>query len=101
MNYTILDFVITVASLVIITFLVPVLKKYRTKTEWEQILINAQIAVNAAEQIFDWGDNEKKYNYVDKILKNMFGDKLSTSERKMVIESVITEMNEFKNELVK
>ena len=101
MNYNIIDMIVAIAGIIAIGVLIPALKRIKTKTEWEQILINADIAVKAAEQIFDYQDNDKKFNYADNILKNMFKDKLSAEEREMVIESIVAGMNEFKNELIK
>ena len=101
MNYNIIDMIVAIVGIFAIGVLIPTLKRMKTKTEWEQILINADIAVKAAEQIFDYQDNDKKFNYADNILKNMFKDKLSAEEREMVIESIVAGMNEFKNELVK
>ena len=100
MNYTVLDVILSIAVVLITAYLIPAIKKYNTSEELAGMLDKVNIAVTAAEQIFDVGDNEIKYNYVDNILKQAF-PKLSTSERQMLIEKTVQEMNEFKNELVK
>ena len=100
MDYTILEVILSIAVVLITAYLIPAIKKHNSSEELAGILDKVSIAVSAAEQIFEIGDNEIKYNYVDNILKQAF-PKLSTSERKMLIEKTVQEMNEFKNELVK
>ena len=100
MNYTVLDVILSIAVVLITAYLIPAIKKYNTSEELAGMLDKVNIAVSAAEQIFKIGDNEIKYNYVDNILKQAF-PKLSTSERQMLIEKTVQEMNELKSALVK
>lgn len=100
MDYTILDVILSIAVLLTTAYLIPAIKKYNTSEELAGMLDKVNIAVSAAEQIFKIGDNEIKYNYVDNILKQAF-PKLSTSERQMLIEKTVQEMNELKSALVK
>lgn len=100
MDYTILEVILSIAVVLITAYLIPAIKKHNSSEELTEMLNKVDIAVSAAEQIFEIGDNEIKYNYVDNILKQAF-PKLSTSERQMLIEKTVQEMNEFRNELVK
>lgn len=97
---TILEVIIAVAALLVTAILIPFLRKKKSGQEWQEILNRVEIAVNAAEQIFDYQDNKKKYNYVDKIIASKF-PALSVYERQMLIEKTVQEMNKFKSELIK
>ena len=100
MDYTILDVILSIAALLITAYLIPAVKAKKTNEELKTIMNKVDIAVKAAEQIFDYKDNDKKYNYVDKIIANKF-PALSVYERQMLIERTVSEMGEFKDALIK
>ena len=99
MNYTILEVTLSIAVILVTAFLIPFLRKKKSVDEWQELLNKVEIAVSAAEQIFDYQDNEKKYNYVDKIIASKF-PALSVYERQMLIERTVQEFNNIKSELV-
>ena len=96
---TILEVIIAVAALLVTAFLIPFLRNKKSADEWQELLNKVEIAVSAAEQIFDYKDNDKKYNYVDKIIASKF-PALSVYERQMLIERTVQEFSNIKNELV-
>lgn len=99
MDYTILDVILSIAVVLITAFLIPAVKAKRTNEELKTIMKKADIAVKAAEQIFDYQDNEKKYNYADKFLKNTFKD-LTVSDREALIQKTVNELKDAKNQLL-
>lgn len=99
MNYTILEVTLSIAVIFVTAFLIPFLRKKKSADEWQEVLNKVEVAVSAAEQIFDYKDNDKKYNYVDKIIASKF-PALSVYERQMLIERTVQEFKGFKNELV-
>lgn len=98
-TYDILNFTLVVLIAGITYFLIPAIKAKRTGEELKTIMKKVDIAVKAAEQIFDYQDNEKKYNYVDDILKNTFKD-LTVSDRQALIEKTVNELKSAKNQLL-
>ena len=98
-TYDILNFAIVVLAAGITYFLIPTIKARRTNEELKTIMKKADIAVKAAEQIFDYQDNENKYKYVDDILKKTFKD-LTVSDRQALIEKTVNELKDAKNQLL-
>lgn len=98
-TYDILNFAIVVLAAGITYFLIPAIKSKKTNEDLKTVMNKVEIAVSAAEQIFDYKDNDKKYNYVDKIIANKF-PALSVYERQMLIERTVQEFNNIKSELV-
>ena len=99
MKYEILEFLIVVIVAGITYFLIPAIKAIKTNEELKTIMKKVDIAVKAAEQIFDYQDNEKKYNYADKFLKNTFKD-LTVSDREALIQKTVNELKDAKNQLL-
>ena len=99
MNYTILEVTLSIAVILVTAFLIPFLRDKKSGQEWQEVLNKVEIAVSAAEQIFEYQDNDKKYNYVDKIIASKF-PALSVYERQMLIERTVQEFNNIKSELV-
>lgn len=100
MNYTVLDVILSIAIVLITAYLIPAVKAKKTNEELKTIMNKVDIAVKAAEQIFDYKDNESKYNYVDDMLKNTFKD-LTTSDRQALIEKTVVELKNVKEQLIK
>ena len=99
MDYTILEVILSIVVVVTTAYLIPAIKAKRTNEELKTIMKKADIAVKAAEQIFDYQDNEKKYNYADKFLKNTFKD-LTVSDREALIQKTVNELKSAKNQLL-
>ena len=100
-TYNIANVVIAIAGILITAFIIPYLKQKKTNEEWKQIIDNVNIAVNAAEQIFWHGDNRTKFNYADEVLQNLFPNKLTEEQRKMLIESSVQELKNLEKKLLK
>ena len=98
-TYDILKFIIVVIFAAITYFAIPAIKAKKTNEELKTIMKKADIAVKAAEQIFDYQDNEKKYKYVDDILKKTFKN-LTVSDRQALIEKTVNELESAKNQLL-
>ena len=99
MNYTILDVILSIAVVLITAYLIPAVKAKKTNEELKTIMNKVDIAVKAAEQSFDYQDNENKYKYVDDILKKTFKD-LTVSDRQALIEKTVNEIKSAKNQLL-
>lgn len=99
MDYTILEVILSIAVVLITAYLIPAIKKYNSSEELAGMLNKVDIAVKAAEQIFDYQDNEKKYKYVDDILKKTFKD-LTVSDRQALIEKTVSELKSARNQLL-
>ncbi len=98
-TYDILNFAIVVLAAGITYFLIPAIKSKKTNEDLKTVMNKVDIAVKAAEQIFDYQDNEKKYKYVDDILKNTFKD-LTVSDRQSLIEKTVNELKSARNQLL-
>ena len=99
MNYTVLDVILSIAVVLITAYLIPAIKARKINEDLKTVMNKVDIAVKAAEQIFDYQDNEKKYKYVDDILKNTFKD-LTVSDRQSLIEKTVNELKSARNQLL-
>jgi uncharacterized protein (UPF0333 family) len=89
-----LDGVLGIAVILITGVLVPYLKQKYGYEKFEKAYHWAVIAVNAAEQIFNaTGMGAQKYEYVANFL-NAKGFKLTEEEVKVMIESIVKEIND-------
>lgn len=92
MSYQLILFFITVGFIAITTFLVPYLKR---KGLWVVTLF----AVNLIEQVYDFfemkGAGQDKYKWVETILLSI-NPKLTDEEVELLIEELVSKMNEIK-----
>lgn len=76
---------------VIIPFVLLVVSGYLIKTYRSDSVVKwVKIAVNAAEQIFEHGDNAAKFEYVETFVSEKF--KISKEDLKNLIESAVHEL---------
>lgn len=77
---------------VIVPFVLLVLAGYLIKTHRnDEVMKWVKIAVRAAEQIFEHGDNAAKFDYVVSFIAEKF--KISTEDLGNLIESAVYEIN--------
>lgn len=83
----VIEYVIRILVVIIGTYLINLIRSYKLE-KW------VQIAVNAAEQIFnEKGLGEKKKEYVVNFIKDKFKFNLSISELDVLIEAAVKELN--------
>lgn len=77
---------------VVIPFVLFVVAGYLVITNRNENIINwVKIAVKAAEQLFEHGDNAAKFDYVSSFIAEKF--KISTEDLETLIESAVYEIN--------
>lgn len=78
---------------IIVPFVLLVIAGYLIKTHRNDEVIKwVKIAVKAAEQIFEHGDNKAKFEYVKSYVAEKF--KISTKDLENLIESAVYELKE-------
>ena len=77
---------------VVVPFVLLITSGYLIKTHRsDEIMKWVKIAVSAAEQIFEHGDNDAKFDYVVSFIAEKF--KISTDDLENLIESAVYELN--------
>lgn len=89
--------IVGIVSIVLTGVIVPLIKSKldAEKLKKAQVIVGA--AVKAAEQIFEHGDNDKKYDYVVGVLEKA-GIKLDKDIVEALIESTVQAMKDFTKE---
>lgn len=88
------EVIVGIVSIIITSIIIPLAKSKldADKLKKAQVIVGA--AVKAAEQIFEHGDNDRKYEYVVACLEKA-GIKLKKETVEMFIESAVSAMKEF------
>lgn len=91
--------VMGIISVVVTGIIIPLIHKRTTKTEIDNVLAMVDIAVKAAEQIYNQrGQGDLKKRYVLEYLQNK-GIKISEEDLNNMLESSVFEINKWKEEL--
>lgn len=91
------EVIVGIVSIIITSIIIPLAKSKldADKLKKAQVIVGA--AVKAAEQIFEHGDNDKKYDYVVGVLEKA-GIKLDKDIVEALIESTVQAMKDFVKE---
>lgn len=91
------EVIVGIVSIIITSIIIPLAKSQldADKLKKAQVIVGA--AVKAAEQIFEHGDNDKKYDYVVGVLEKA-GIKLDKDIVEALIESTVQAMKDFTKE---
>lgn len=84
--------IVTLSVALIAAFLLPLIKAKTNSQQFDNILLWTQVAVEAAEMIYEGsGRGEEKKKYVEEFLKSK-GFKLDTNELENLIKSAVLEL---------
>lgn len=89
--------IVGIASIVLTGVIVPLIKSKLDTEKLKKAQTIVSVAVKAAEQIFEHGDNDKKYDYVVSVLEKA-GIKLNKNIVEALIESTVQAMKDFTKE---
>lgn len=88
------EVIVSIVSIVITGIIIPLAKSKLDADKLKKAQLIVGEAVKAAEQIFEHGDNDRKYEYVVACLEKA-GIKLKKETVEMFIESAVRAMKEF------
>ena len=88
------EVIVGVVSIVLTGVIIPLIKSKLDTDKLKKVQFIVREAVQAAEQIFEHGDNDRKYEYVVTGLEKA-GIKLKKETVEMFIESAVRVMKEF------
>ena len=88
------EVIVGVVSIVLTGVIIPLIKSKLDTDKLKKAQFIVREAVQAAEQIFEHGDNDRKYEYVVACLEKA-GIKLKKETVEMFIESAVRVMKEF------
>ena len=88
------EVIVGIVSLVLTGVIIPLIKSKLDTDKLKKAQFIVREAVQAAEQIFEHGDNDRKYEYVVACLEKA-GIKLKKETVEMFIESAVRAMKEF------
>ena len=88
------EVIVGVVSIVLTGVIIPLIKSKLDTDKLKKAQFIVREAVQAAEQIFEHGDNDRKYEYVVACLAKA-GIKLKKETVEMFIESAVRAMKEF------
>ena len=88
------EVIVGIASIVLTGVIIPLIKSKLDTDKLKKAQFIVREAVKAAEQIFEHGDNDRKYEYVVACLEKA-GIKLKKETVEMFIESAVRAMKEF------
>lgn len=88
------EVIVGIVSIVITGIIIPLAKSKLDADKLKKAQLIVGEAVKAAEQIFEHGDNDRKYEYVVACLEKA-GIKLKKETVEMFIESAVRAMKEF------
>ena len=88
------EVIVGVVSIVLTGVIIPLIKSKLDTDKLKKAQFIVREAVQAAEQIFEHGDNDRKYEYVVACLEKA-GIKLKKETVEMFIESAVRAMKEF------
>ena len=91
-NWT--EVIVGIVSIVLTGVIIPLIKSKLDTDKLKKAQFIVREAVQAAEQIFEHGDNDRKYEYVVACLEKA-GIKLKKETVEMFIESAVRVMKEF------
>lgn len=88
------EVIVGIVSIIITSIIIPLVKSKLDADKLKKAQFIVREAVKAAEQIFEHGDNDRKYEYVVACLEKA-GIKLKKETVEMFIESAVRAMKEF------
>ena len=88
------EVIVGIVSIVLTGVIIPLIKSKLDTDKLKKAQFIVREAVQAAEQIFEHGDNDRKYEYVVACLEKA-GIKLKKETVKMFVESAVRAMKEF------
>ena len=88
------EVIVGIMSIVLTGVIIPLIKSKLDTDKLKKAQFIVREAVQAAEQIFEHGDNDRKYEYVVACLEKA-GIKLKKETVEMFIESAVRAMKEF------
>lgn len=88
------EVIVGIVSIVLTGVIIPLIKSKLDTDKLKKAQFIVREAVQAAEQIFEHGDNDRKYEYVVACLEKA-GIKLKKETVEMFIESAVRVMKEF------
>ena len=88
------EVIVGIVSIVLTGVIIPLIKSKLDTYKLKKAQFIVREAVQAAEQIFEHGDNDRKYEYVVACLEKA-GIKLKKETVEMFIESAVRAMKEF------
>lgn len=88
------EVIVGIVSIIITSIIIPLAKSKLDADKLKKAQFIVREAVQAAEQIFEHGDNDRKYEYVVACLEKA-GIKLKKETVEMFIESAVRAMKEF------
>ena len=88
------EVIVGIVSIVLTAVIIPLIKSKLDTDKLKKAQFIVREAVQAAEQIFEHGDNDRKYEYVVACLEKA-GIKLKKETVEMFIESAVRAMKEF------
>ena len=88
------EVIVGIVSIVLTGLIIPLIKSKLDTDKLKKAQFIVREAVQAAEQIFEHGDNDRKYEYVVACLEKA-GIKLKKETVEMFIESAVRAMKEF------
>lgn len=88
------EVIVGIVSIVLTGVIIPLIKSKLDTDKLKKAQFIVREAVQAAEQIFEHGDNDRKYDYVVACLEKA-GIKLKKETVEMFIESAVRAMKEF------
>ena len=88
------EVIVGIVSIVLTGVIIPLIKSKLDTDKLKKAQFIVSEAVQAAEQIFEHGDNDRKYEYVVACLEKA-GIKLKKETVEMFIESAVRAMKEF------
>ena len=88
------EVIVGIVSIVLTGVIIPLIKSKLDTDKLKKAQFIVREAVQAAEQIFEHGDNDRKYEYVVTCLEKA-GIKLQKETVEMFIESAVRAMKEF------
>ena len=88
------EVIVGIVSIVLTGVIIPLIKSKLDTDKLKKAQFIVREAVQAAEQIFEHGDNDRKYEYVVACLEKA-GIKLKKETVEMFIESAVRTMKEF------
>ena len=88
------EVIVGIVSIVLTGVIIPLIKSKLDTDKLKKAQFIVREAVQAAEQIFEHGDNDRKYEYVVACLEKA-GIKLKKETVEMFIESAVKAMKEF------
>lgn len=88
------EVIVGIVSIIVTSIIIPLAKSKLDADKLKKAQFIVREAVQAAEQIFEHGDNDRKYEYVVACLEKA-GIKLKKETVEMFIESAVRAMKEF------